>query len=186
MDQLMLSKIISKKIKEFGIEELPHSYDGESRIIPFAPLGAHHFFLDCPNQFVDTMHLQAEMSFDDQAVRAIWFISPPIIKEKALPAFLAFANEANRYLFRGRSIGRFWIDSKAMDYAFELLAPASVSSNLEVMGQQLFDVPISHFLDAQIPLMKLAAEEWDSSKAIQFLQELRENGYVDNSSYGLV
>lgn len=186
MDQLMLNKIMSKKRKEFGIEELPHSFDGKSRIIPFTPLGAHHFFLDCPNQFVDTMHLQAELSFDDQAVRAIWFISPPIIREKTLPAFLAFANEANRYLYRGQSMGRFWIDAKEMDYAFELLAPASVSSNIEVMGQQLFDVPISHFFDAQIPLMKLAAEEWDSSKAIQFLRELRENGYVHNSSYGLV
>lgn len=185
MDPLILNKIISKKAKEFGIEELNQNFGNDSSIIAFAPLGTRHFFLDCPNRFVEAMHLQAELSLKDQAVRIMWFISPPIIREKTLPGFLAFANEANRYLYRGHSMGRFWIDAKEMDYAFELLAPTSAFSNIEVMEQQLFDIPINHFLDAQIPLMKLATEEWDSGKAIQFLQELRENGHVNNSGYDL-
>ena len=43
----------------------------------------------------------------------------------------------------------------------------------------------SHFMDSLTPLMQLKTGEWTVDRAIEYLDELREKGYIDNSEYGI-
>ena len=59
-----------------------------------------------------------------------------------------------------------------------------IALSMDELEQQLFDLPFSHFRDCLTPLMQLKDGKWTIEKAIQYLDELRTEGYVDNSSYG--
>ena len=71
------------------------------------------------------------------------------------------------------------------DFCYECYLPELLINHLDELEQQLFDLPFSHFRDCLTPLMQLKDGKWTIEKAIQYLDELRTEGYVDNSSYGL-
>ena len=60
-----------------------------------------------------------------------------------------------------------------------------IEKDTEETARQLFDIPCAHYQDLHTPLIMLAGNRWESDMAICYLQELRENGYVDNADYGL-
>ena len=49
----------------------------------------------------------------------------------------------------------------------------------------MFEWPLGQFRDIHIPLMMLLQGKWGTEKAILFLKELRENGFVENKKYNL-
>ena len=56
---------------------------------------------------------------------------------------------------------------------------------LNELEQQLFDKPFSHFRDCLTPLLQLKDRKWPVEKAIEYINELRTEGFVDNSKYGI-
>ena len=57
--------------------------------------------------------------------------------------------------------------------------------HLEELEQQLFDKPFSHFRDCLTRLLQLKDGKWTVDKAIKYINELRTEGFIDNSEYGL-
>ena len=116
-------------------------------------------------------------------IHTMAFLHPVVITQTTRSAYIEFANEANMYL--GSAMGRFWVNDDN-DYCYESFLPIFLLDGKEKeLEQQLFDKPFAHFRDCLTPLMKLKEGEWDSRYAIQFLTELREQGYVDNREYNL-
>ena len=60
-----------------------------------------------------------------------------------------------------------------------------IESCTEEAARLLFDLPYLQFHDLYLPLIMLSDGKWKSDIAIRYIKELRENGYVDNSDYGL-
>ncbi len=99
---------------------------------------------------------------------------------------IQLSNTANRYLYRGSALGRFWVDVDNHDFAYELILKEELlECHAAEIENQLFDIPYAHFKDLHIPLVMLTGNAWRADMAISYLTELREKGYVDNSVYGL-
>ena len=96
-------------------------------------------------------------------IHMMLFMHPVIIKEKNRLSFIQFAN----------------------DYCYECYLPQQLLDNPVELEKQLFDRPFSHFMDSLTPLMQLKTGEWTVDRAIEYLDELREKGYIDNSEYGI-
>lgn len=47
----------------------------------------------------------------------------------------------------------------------------------------MFTIPICQFKDLHIPLVMILTGKWSAQKAIQYLKELRSNGFVVNADY---
>ena len=62
---------------------------------------------------------------------------------------------------------------------------ATVIRQYNGIERQLFDRPFSPFRDSLTPLMQLKTGEWTVDRAIEYLNELKEKGYVYNSEYGI-
>lgn len=111
------------------------------------------------------------------------FLHPVVITPTTKSSYIEFANAANLYL--ASEMGRFWVNDDN-DYCYECYLPQFLLDEHEKeLEQQLFDKPFAHFRDCLTPLIKMKDGEWDSQYAIQFLTELRQQGYVDNREYNL-
>lgn len=115
-------------------------------------------------------------------IHMMMFMHPLVVTDKTKTSFIEFANAANLWL--ESSLGRFWVNSDN-DFCYETYLPELFVEYSQELEQQLFDKPFSHFKDCLSPLMMLKDEKWTAEKAIEYLNRLREDGFVDNSEYGL-
>ena len=102
-----------------------------------------------------------------------------MINEWNMENCILFANEVNRELGNG---GRFWVDTEYFDFAYEERFEEEM---LQLIERHMFEWPLGQFRDIHIPLMMLLQGKWGTETAIQFLKELRENGFVENKKYYL-
>lgn len=178
----IVEELISEN-KKYEITVLKHNKT--EKVVPInSNIENIHLFLELENEIVPSLKLQYSIRFEgDNYVRFLIFPSPTIINEKTRDEFVTFVNVANRYVLTG--YGRFWVDLDHDDFAYELLLPAHYMMKKEEVRKQIFEHPLAHFTDLVIPLYMLESEKWKADKAIQFLTELRENGYVDHKNYDL-
>lgn len=115
-------------------------------------------------------------------IHIMLFMHPVIIKEKNRLSFIQFANAANMWL--GSEFGRFLVNNDN-DYCYECFLSQQLLDNTTELERQLFDRPFSQFRDSLTPLMQLKTGEWTVDRAIEYLNELKEKGYVYNSEYGI-
>lgn len=179
----LLNKIITAKSNELGFEIMKPKHSGSVVSILRDNL---HLFIEMQSPIVPSLLLQMSICVEDGAVRTLLFPSPIIITSGNVCQFVRLSNVANQYLHRGNALGRFWVDEESFDLAYELILEEHLIEHYtEESGKQLFDIPLSHFIDCHIPLMMLAKNIWKADVAIEYLKELRENGYVDNQRYNL-
>ena len=176
---LMLNKIVAQKSHELGFQVIKPEHSGNVVSILREDW---HLFLEMHSPILSPLSLQMTISVEDEAVRMLLFPSPAIIDSKNTNQFIQLSNAANRYLYMGSALGRFWVDVDNCDLAYEQILLGCHAAEIE---NQLFDVPYAHFKDLHIPLVMLAENVWKTDMALRYLTELREKGYVDNSVYGL-
>lgn len=119
---------------------------------------------------------------ENDKIHMMMFLNPIIISDTTRETFIEFANSANLCL--GSSLGRFWVNDEN-DYCYEVCLPNFFVNYPGELEHQLFDKPFSHFRDSFTPLLQLKDSKWSAEKAIQYIDELRTKGFVDNSVYGL-
>lgn len=180
---LMLNKIVTQKSNELGFEIMELENSGNVVSIFREDW---HLFLEMRSPIVPSLLLQMTISVEDKAVRMLIFPSPAIIDSRNTNQFILLSNAANRYLYMGSALGRFWVDVENRDFAYELILRGElIEHHAAEIEKQLFDVPYSHFKDLHIPLLMLEENVWKVDIALRYLTELREKGYVDNFVYGL-
>ncbi len=180
----VLGKIVKQKSKELNFTIMKPEYS--RTVISFLRKEEWHLFIEMHSPLVPSLSLQMSIYVEDKAVRTLIFPSPIIINSGNVCQFVRLSNAANQYLYRGNALGRFWVDEESFDLAYEfILEEYLIEHSIEEAGKQLFDIPLVHFMDCHIPLMMLAGNVWKADVAIDYLRELRGNGYVDNRRYGL-
>lgn len=179
----VLEKILRHRATELGFQVMDYT----PKIISLAaPREQFHLFIELDSPVAPPLPLQLSIQCEENAVRALLFPSPRILTKQTAGRFLGLVNEANRELYRGSAIGRFWVDVKNLDLAYEFIfKEAMLENDPTEIAAQLFDVPLAHFRDLHIPLVMLAGGTWDCDTALRYFQQLRKDGFVDNRDYGL-
>lgn len=141
-----------------------------------------HFFTLIENEVV-SWELQIAIDTEVQGlIHSMVFLHPVIITEETKTNYIQFSNVANFYL--GSAMGRFWVNEDN-DYCYEAYLPELLLDYEKELERQLFDVPFAHFRDCLTPLIQMKDGAWGSDKAIDYLNRLRNDGYIDNEEYGL-
>lgn len=182
-NKILLDKIIKNKCAKLGFESMEIQKEG-----PVVSILKEdwHLFIEFRNPLLPPLQLQCAITIEEDDIRLLCFPSPVIITDETMNEFIRFCNEANRELCGGMAWGRFWCDEENYDFAYEVILPEKViEKDIEETARQLFDIPCAHYQDLHTPLIMLAGNRWESDMAICYLQELRENGYVDNADYDL-
>lgn len=175
------------KLKRTRSDILFAKKENTSKVIQMYPEAWHMYHvLVNEHNLVPPLEIQGtiEIYEEQQMIRLLWFIHPIMVNERNMNSCISFANEVNRELGRG---GHFWVDSEYYDFAYEQMFDEKV---VELFGEDLlekymFEMPLNQYRDIHIPLMMLLSEQWEADKAIRFLKELREDGFVENSRYEL-
>ena len=132
---------------------------------------------------IEQIQLQQTIGITENGkIHMMMFMHPIIVDDNNHREFIEFANAANLWL--GSSLGRFWINQDN-DFCYECYLPKLLIDHLEELEQQLFDKPFSHFRDCLTPLLQLKDGKWTVDKAIKYINELRTEGFIDKSEYGL-
>lgn len=182
---MCLENIFRRKSVEYGFQ--PPVKNSPRLISMAAPHEVFSLSLLLGDEVVvPPLPLKMSVAAVDGSFGVLIFPSPPILNPAGAKAALWLANEANQELYRGAALGRFWVDIEDLDFAYEVwLKEQMLEASQEETANQLFDVPLAHFHDLQIPLTMLARSEWDSSTALRYFRQLHENGFVNNEDYGL-
>lgn len=173
---IKLQKVIDKNAKLLNMKLL------KRKDYPFALSEAEHYHLiTVLSNELFSWKVQMTIGMTEKGlIHMMLFMHPVIIKEKNRPSFIQFANAANIWL--SSEFGRFWVNN---DYCYECFLPQQLLDNTMELERQLFDRPFSQFRDSLTPLMQLKTGEWTVDRAIEYLNELKEKGYVYNSEYGI-
>lgn len=178
-----IESIIRKKSREFGFDVMKPKRSGS---VVSMLREDWHLFAQIQSPVLPPLAMQMAIYAEESAVRMFLFPSPVIISSGNIDEFIHLANTANGYLYRGTALGRFWVDEENLDFSYEVILKESLLEHcVEEVSQQIFDIPCAHFKDLHTPLAMLAKDTWKSETAIRYLTELRDNGCVDNSEYGL-
>lgn len=134
-----------------------------------------------------SLELQMSILVEESGINAVLFPSPRVVTSHNKERFFKFINSANRYLHRSWSLGRFYIDDEFLDLAYEIALPLEVVNkcSAETLEEQIFLIPLLHYQDMLSSITMLKEERWESELAIRYLEELRNNGYIDNEEYGI-
>ena len=171
-----LDELIKKNVRLFNLQMK------KKRDEPFLLCEEYHLSTGIENELFSWELQQTIGITENGKIHMMMFMHPIIVNDNNRREFIEFANAANMWL--GASLGRFWVNYDN-DFCYECYLPEFLINHLDELEQQLFDLPFSHFRDCLTPLMQLKDGKWTIEKAIQYLDELRTEGYVDNSSYGL-
>lgn len=172
-----LERLIKKNVRLFNLKLKKRKED------PFLLSEDYHLSTWIENELFSWELQQTIGITNNSKIHMMMFMHPIIVNDANRKEFIEFANAANIWL--GASLGRFWVNSDN-DFCFECYLPELlIDGHLDDLEQQLFDLPFSHFKDCLTPLMQLKDGNWPIETAIQYLDELRTEGFVDNSEYGL-
>lgn len=131
---------------------------------------------------LDYISLQLALKIENDTLSCLVFPNPIIVNDKNREEFIKFINHLNWLTL---ALGHFYVDTYN-DIAYAIKIPSYIiRNNFEKIEEELFRIPINYYIDSQIPLMKLSMGEWSSDVAIKFIDELYNNGYVDNDDYGI-
>lgn len=170
-----LETLIKKNARLFNLKLVRNKED------PFVIWEDYHLSTVIENELF-SWELQMTIGVTEGLIHMMMFMHPIIVEDDTRLGFIEFANAANLWL--GSALGTFWVNNDN-DYCYECYLPELFVDNLPELEQQLFDKPFSHFKDCLTPLLQLKDGKWTVQKSIKYLDELREEGYVDNSEYGL-
>ena len=171
-----LEGLVKKNVRLFNLQFKKRKEN------PFLLSEEYHLSTGVENELFSWELQQTIGITNNGKIHMMMFMHPIIVNDNNRREFIEFANAANMWL--GTPLGRFWINNDN-DFCYECYLPELLTSYLDELEQQLFDLPFAHFKDCLTPLMQLKEGKWTVEKAIQYLDELRTEGYVDNSEYGL-
>ena len=174
----VLRRIVKREQEFFGIRVIKK--ENTSKVRQMYPEAWHMFYLlENENNLVPPLEIQGTMEvLKNDQIRLLWFIHPVMITKCNMENCILLANEVNRELGNG---GRFWVDTEYFDFAYEERFEEEMLqlSGMNVLERHMFEWPLGQFRDIHIPLMMLLQGKWGTETAIQFLKELRENGFVE-------
>lgn len=180
----VLRRIVKREQEFLGIRVIKK--ENTSKVRQMYPEAWHMFYLlENENNLVPPLEIQGTMEvLKNDQIRLLWFIHPVMITKCNMENCILLANEVNRELGNG---GRFWVDTEYFDFAYEERFEEEMLqlSGMNVLERHMFEWPLGQFRDIHIPLMMLLQGKWGTETAIQFLKELRENGFVENKKYNL-
>ena len=171
-----LERLIKKNVRLFNLKLKKRKEN------PFLLSEDYHISTWIENELFSWELQQTIEITNNSKIHMMMFMHPIIINDDNRKEFIEFANTANIWL--GASLGKFWVNNDN-DFCYECNLPEFLIGHLDDLEQQLFDLPFSHFSDCLTPLMQLKDGNWTVEKAIRYLDELRTEGFVDNSEYGL-
>lgn len=170
-----IEKLVREKCKANTGFELQLSENKEN-VISFIRDNYHLFLkLEC-------ISLQMSIRIEEKSVFGLIFLDPILVNCKNKGEFINFINHIN-WLTMG--FGHFYVDTNN-DIVYAIRIPEYLIQNhIDEVGRELFEIPINFYTDMQIPLSKIATDDWSAEIAIKYIDEMYSNGFVCNDDYGL-
>lgn len=171
-----LDELVKKNVRLFNLQMKKREEN------PFLIKDEYHLMTGIENELFSWELQQTIGITENGKIHMMMFMDPIIVNDDNRGEFIEFANEANMWM--GSASGRFWVNSDN-DFCYECYLPELMIQHLNELEQQLFDKPFSHFRDCLTPLLQLKDRKWPVEKAIEYINELRTEGFVDNTKYGI-
>jgi len=170
-----IEKLVREKCKDNTGFELLISENKEN-VISFSR-DNYHLFLN-----LKYISLQMSIKIEENSIFCLIFLDPILVNNQNKGEFITFINHVN-WLTIG--FGHFYVDANN-DIAYAIRIPEyMILNHIDEVRAEIFEIPKHFYTDIQIPLSKLATGDWDALIAIQYVDELYNNGCVCDKDYGI-
>lgn len=135
-----------------------------------------HFVIKDPR-----ISLQISMRVLDGGVMATTFPSPRVVTPDTCAAFTEFSNALNDVRVRA---GLFAVDTENMDIYYQAFIPyAFLRADIEKARELLLETGVKYFGTMSVPIWGLAQGDWPVEKAIRYMNEILDEGFVYDNDY---
>ena len=125
--------------------------------------------------------LQVSMRVLDSGVMATTFPSPKILEPDTCAAFVEFANALNDVRVR---TGMFAVDVENLDMYYQAFIPSAfLRADIEKARELLLETGVNYFGTMSVPIWGLAQGDWPVEKAIRYMNEILDEGFVYDNDY---
>lgn len=125
--------------------------------------------------------LQVSVRALEGGVMATTFPSPRVMTRETCSAFVEFANALNVARIR---TGLFAVDVKNLDIYYQAFIPSSfLHADRETARELLLEVGVRYFETLSVPIWGLAKNGWAAAKAIRYMNEILDEGFVQDDDY---
>lgn len=115
----------------------------------------------------------------DGGVMAVTFPSPQVVRPDTRAVFVEFANALN--VVRAR-VGLFAVEG--LDFHYRAFIPSSfLRSDRDKARRILLETGVKYLEMISIPIFGLGRDSWSVEKAIQYVNELLDEGFVCDDDY---
>lgn len=135
-----------------------------------------HFVVEAPR-----ISLQASVRALEGGIIATTFPSPKVMTRETCAAFVEFANALNVARVRA---GLFAVDVKNLDIYYQAFIPSTfLHADRETARELLLEVGVRYFETLSVPIWGLAKNGWTAAKAIRYMDEILDEGFVQDDDY---
>ena len=135
-----------------------------------------HFVIKDPR-----ISLQISMRALDGGLLATTFPSPRVMTPDTCAAFTEFSNALNDVRVRA---GLFAVDTENMDIYYQAFIPwALLRADIEKARELLLETGVKYFGTMSVPIWGLAQGDWPVEKAIRYMNEILDEGFVCDDDY---
>lgn len=135
-----------------------------------------HFVIKDPR-----ISLQISMRVLGGGVMATTFPSPRVVTPDTCAVFTEFSNALNVVRVRA---GLFAVDTENMDIYYQAFIPSAfLRADIEKARELLLETGVNYFGTMSVPIWGLAQGDWPVGKAIRYMNEILDEGFVYDNEY---
>lgn len=179
---IAIEKLLMKNAKKHGLTSM--RFEKNDNIVPlyYGKEDFHLFYTIESEQITNALNLQFQVELEEHGIRTLVFVDPIVLRPSKIGDASKIANVVNS---RMKGLGRFTVHETG-DFLFDVYFPIEMLyCTPEIIEDTIFTESISFFRNLHIPLFLYAEGFWDVEKSVKYIEELLDNGYVDNFIYGL-
>lgn len=178
---IAIEKLLMKNARKHGMTSM--RLEKNDNIVPlyYGKENFHLFYTIKSEQIVNVLNLQFQVELEENGIRTLVFVDPIVLRPSKIGDASKIANAVNARL---KGLGRFTVHETG-DFLFDVYFPIEmIYCTPEIIEDTIFTECISFFRNLHIPLFLYAEGFWDIDIAVEFIEELFDNGFVDNFKYG--
>jgi len=180
---VLFENMIIKNAKRYGMRMIRHTID-DNVVTIYSRENDYHLLYTLRSPIIpEPLNLMWQVSIEENQVLVFTFIDPIWFDNEEL--FHGVAMIANELHSHSRSHGRFALDTTTGDFMYIIsFSEEMIEKMPDYIEDQLFMSQISLWATLHIPLI-MYTKGWNYKTSCEYVATLLEQGYVDNSTFGL-
>lgn len=177
-----VERVLLKKMHEYDMDMIRHKIS-ENVVTLYSGECNYHLIQKLHSEVIPyELTLMWQVSIEEDYLTIRTFIDPIVYAAQACQDAIILANSINAST---RGHGHFSVYLETGDFVYDMWFSEEMVTKIPEYFEREIEIEIAFWEALMVPLIMLANGRWKIDKACDYVERLLNDGYIDNSLYGL-